>query len=163
MAEARQMRTLLGTVSLAGLAALSGPALAQSTDTLTVLASVGGECSVTGATLDFGNYSGDTLDVEVPIGFECNAPTNIAISMGGGTTGNPNGREMFNADFSSSILYELHRNNGRSQIWGVFPEDSLDFTNASTGTPTVFGRIPAGQTPLPGSYSDAVTITLTTN
>jgi len=163
MAEAREMRILLGTVSLVGLTALAGPAFAQSSDTLTVLANVGGECTVSGATLDFGSYSGDTLDVDVPISFECNSPTNVAISMSGGTTGNPNGREMFNEGFTSSILYELHRNSGRSQIWGVFPEDSLDFTNATTDTPTVFGRIPGGQNPLPGSYSDTVQITLTTN
>jgi len=163
MAESREFRILLGTVSVVGLAAFAGPALAQSSDTLTVLASVGGECSVTGATLDFGAYGGTEKDVEVPISFECNAPTNIAISMDGGATGDPNGRQMFNGDFSSQILYELFRDSGRTQLWGVFPEDSADFTSATTGTPTVFGRIPAGQSPLPGSYSDAVTITLTTN
>ncbi|MGI9508666.1 MAG: Csu type fimbrial protein [Geminicoccaceae bacterium] len=163
MAERRDLRTLLGTASLVGLAALSGPALAQSTDTLTVLASVGGECTVTGATLDFGSYSGTQKDVEVPISFECNAPTNIAISMDGGATGDPNGRQMFNGDFSSQILYELYRDANRSQIWGVFPQDSADFASATTGAPTVFGRLPAGQSPLPGSYSDAVVITLTTN
>jgi spore coat protein U-like protein len=163
MAKARYTQFLLGTVSLAGMTVLSGSVMAQATDTLTVLANVGGECSVTGATLDFGSYTGTTLDVEVPISFNCNAPTNIAISMDGGTTGDPNGRQMFNEGNTSSILYELWRNAGRSQLWGVFPEDSADFTNATAGTPTVFGRIPAGQTPLPGSYSDSVTITLTTN
>ena len=163
MAKNRTLQTLLGTASLASLAALAGPALAQSSDTLTVLASVGGECTVTGATLDFGAYSGTQKDVEVPISFECNAPTNIAISMDGGATGDPNGRQMFNGDFSSQILYELFRDSARTQLWGVFPEDSADFTNATSDNPVVFGRIPAGQSPLPGSYSDSVTITLTTN
>ena len=163
MAEGRELRVLLGTVSLAGLTALAGPVLAQSTDTLTVLANVGGECTVTGATLDFGSYTGVTKDVEVPISFQCNAPTNIAISMDGGTTGDPNGRQMFNEGNTSQILYELWQNAGRTELWGVFPEDSADFINASAGTPTVFGRLPAGQTPLPGSYSDSVLITLTTN
>ena len=163
MAENRDLRILLGTVSVVGLAAFAGPALAQSTDTLTVLANVGGECTVTGGTLDFGSYSGTQKDVEVPINFECNAPTNIAISMDGGATGDPNGRQMFNGDFSSQILYELFQDSARTDLWGGFPEDSADFVNATSGNPTVFGRIPAGQSPLPGSYSDAITITLTTN
>lgn len=164
MAKSRELRSLLGVAGLTGMTALAGPALAQSsTDTLTVLASVGGECTVTGATLDFGSYSGETKDVDVPISFNCNAPTNIAISMDGGATGDPNGRQMFNEDFSSQILYQLFRDSGRSELWGVFPEDSADFTNASSGTPTVFGRIQAGQSPLPGNYSDSVVITLTTN
>jgi len=163
MAEARELRVLLSTVSMVGLTALAGPALAQDSDTLTVLATVGGECSVTGATLDFGSYDGTEKDVEVPISFNCNAPTNIAISMSGGATGDPNGRQMFNGDFSSQILYELFQDSARTDLWGVFPEDSADFVSATSGTPTVFGRLPAGQSPLPGSYSDDVTITLTTN
>ena len=156
-------RTLHGLLGLVGLAALSAPASAQSTDTLTVLASVGGECTVTGATLDFGSYSGTQKDVEVPISFSCNAPTNISISMDGGTTGDPNGRQMFNEGNTSQILYELYRDAARTQIWGVFPTDSQDFALATSDTPTVFGRIPAGQSPLPGNYSDSVLITLTTN
>ena len=163
MAEGRELRVLLGTVSLAGLTALAGPALAQSTDTLTVLANVGGECTVTGATLDFGSYSGTRKDVEVPISFECNAPTNIAISMDGGTTGDPTNRQMFNEGNTSQILYQLFRDSARSELWGVFPENSADFVSATTGTPTVFGRIETGQSPLPGDYSDSVLITLTTN
>lgn len=163
MNQGRAYRSVLGAVGVVGLTAFAGSALAQSTDTLTVLANVGGECTVTGATLNFGAYTGSTLDVDVPISFNCNAPTNVAISMDGGRTTDPNGRLMINEDSSSEILYELHRNPGRNQIWGVFPENSLDFTNATSGTPRVFGRIPAGQDPLPGSYSDSVTITLTTN
>lgn len=163
MVRARDFRMLIGVAGLVGVTAAAVPALAQSSDTLTVLANVGGECTVTGATLDFGAYGGTQKDVDVPISFNCNAPTNIAISMDGGATGDPNGRLMFNGDFSSQILYELYRNSARTQLWGVFPEDSEDFTSATTGTPTVFGRIPGGQTPLPGSYADSVTITLTTN
>ena len=163
MAEARDLRTWLGAMSLASLTVLSGPALAQSSDTLTVLANVGGECSVTGATLDFGSYTGDRKDVDVPISFTCNAPTNVAISMNGGSTGDPSGRSMFNGDFSGEMRYQLFRDAGRTQLWGVFPQDHANFTSASNGTPTVFGRIPAGQNPPAESYKDEVVITLTTN
>lgn len=162
MAKARYTHFLLGTVSLASLA-VSAPLMAQTTDTLTVLASVGGECSVTGGELDFGSYTGAQNDVDVPISFSCNAPTNIAISLDGGSTGDPSGRLMNNEALTDQILYQLYRDSARTQLWGVFPEDSADFVNATSGTPTVFGRIEAGLTPLPGEYSDIVTITLTTN
>lgn len=168
MAENRELRVLLGTVSLASLAALAGPALAQSNvDTLTVLASVNGECSVTGGTLDFGAYTGVRNDTQVPIKFDCNAPSNISISMDGGNIGSPNDREMFRpADengFTDSLKYQLFQDEARTDIWGVFPEDSADFTEASSGSPTVFGRIIGGLSPSPGEYSDTVIITLTTN
>jgi len=163
MAQATKLRWVLGSISVAGAMTLGASAIAQDTDNLTVLANVGGECSVTGATLDFGSYSGTEKDVEIPISFSCNAPSNIAISMDGGTTGDPSNRQMFNEGNTSQILYQLFRDPARTQFWGVFPNDSADFTNAQTGTPTVFGRIDAGQAPLPGSYSDTVLITLTTN
>lgn len=163
MVQATRLRWVLGATGLAGVVAFGTQAMAQDSDTLTVLANVGGECTVEGATLDFGSYTGDQIDVEVPISFSCNSPTNVAISMNGGATGDPNGRLMFNGDFSSQILYQLYRNSGRTQLWGVFPNDSADFSNAQSGTPTVFGRIQGGQSPLPGSYSDSVVITLTTN
>lgn len=161
--QTKKLRWVLGSVSVIGLAAFGTSAMAQSSDNLTVLANVGGECTVTGATLDFGSYSGERKDVDVPIGFSCNAPSNIAISMDGGTTGDPNGRQMFNAGNTSQILYQLFQDSARTELWGVFPNDSADFTSAENGTPTVFGRIEAGQTPLPGSYSDTILITLTTN
>jgi spore coat protein U domain-containing protein, fimbrial subunit CupE1/2/3/6 len=166
MMQVTTLRLVLGSAGLLGAMALGAPAMAQTvndTDNLVVLANVGGECSVTGATLDFGSYTGDRKDVDVPISFSCNGPSNIAISMDGGTTGDPSNRQMFNEGNTSQILYQLFRDNGRTELWGVFPENSADFANAEDGTPTVFGRIEAGQAPLPGSYADTVLITLTTN
>lgn len=170
MAENRELRILLGTVSLASLTALSGPTMAQEiqdTDNLIVLANVAGECSVEGGTLDFGTYTGEEKNVDVPIGSNCNAPSNISISLSGGNIGSPNDREMFRpADdegFTDSLKYQLYQDEARTDIWGVFPEDSADFTAATSGTPTVFGQIEGGLTPTPGAYSDTVIITLTTN
>lgn len=170
MAESRELRTLLGTVSLAGLTVLAGPAMAQEiqdTDSLLVLANVSGECTVTGGTLDFGTYSGTEKNVAVPIAFDCNAPSNISISLSGGNIGSPNDREMFRPEneggFTDSLKYQLYQDAEHSDIWGVFPEDSADFTEATDGTPTVFGQIEGGLSPTPGNYSDTVVITLTTN
>ena len=161
--HAGKLGWVFGSLTLAGLLAAGSPVRAQATDNLTVLASVGGTCSVSGATLDFGSYTGTRKDVAVPISYSCNAPTNIAISMDGGTTGDPNGRQMFNEGNTSQILYQLYRDSSRTQLWGVFPENSANFVNSQSGTPTVFGRIESGQTPLAGNYSDSVLITLSTN
>lgn len=163
MAKARYTQFLLGTVSLAGMTVLSASAMAQTTDTLTVLATVNGECSVAGATLDFGTYTGAQKDVDVPISFSCSAPSNIALSIDGGSTGDPSGRLMNNETLTGQIQYQLFRDAARTELWGVFPEDHATFTSETSGSPTVFGRIAANQTPPPGNYSDITTITLTTD
>ncbi len=162
MAQAKTLGWVLGSTSLVGAMFLGTPVMAQSAD-LFVKASVNGACSVTGATLDFGAYNGARKDISVPIGFSCSGPTNLSISLDGGTVGDPNGRLMDNEDFTSQISYQLFRDSARTKIWGVFPQNSEDFNLATNGTPTVFGRIEAGQSPLPGNYSDKVLITLTTN
>lgn len=162
MAQAKKVRWVIGSAGVAGAMALGVPMMAEAAD-LFVKASVNGSCSVTGATLDFGSYTGARNDVSVPFNFSCSGPTNLSISMDGGTVGDPNGRLMDNEDFTSQISYQLFRDAGRTQIWGVFPQNSQDFTLQKDGAPVVFGRIESGQSPLPGNYSDKVLITLTTN
>jgi spore coat protein U-like protein len=163
MAEARDFRLVFGTIGMVGTMALSAPAMAQSTDNLVVQATVGGECSVTGATLDFGSYSGTEKDVDVPISFNCNSPSNVIIQLDGGTTGDPNGRQMFNADNTGNINYQLHQTAARNKIWGGLPIEAQTFNGVTSGNPQVFGRILGSQTPPAGSYTDTVLITLTTN
>lgn len=163
MMQATKLRWFLGSVSLVGLAAFGMPAMAQSTDNLIVQATVNGDCSVTGATLNFGAYTGAEKDIAVPISFNCTAPSNVSIALNGGTVGDPTGRKMFNIANSDSIDYNLFQDAGRNTPWGIIPGNDQVFTNTTGGTPSVFGRIPAGQAPLPDTYSDTVVITLTTN
>ncbi|MGI9506674.1 MAG: Csu type fimbrial protein [Geminicoccaceae bacterium] len=139
--------------------------MAQSQDNLFVQATVGGECSVTGGTLDFGNFSGEELDISTPISFNCNAPSNISISLDGGDVGVPGGRQLGNEDNTVFLQYDLFQDEARSVLWGIFPDDSMDIDNTPVG-PTdvpVFGRIFGPQDAIPGTYTDTVQITLTTN
>ncbi len=167
MARAMEIRTLLAAGVLAAATTAANPALAQSaSDTLVVQATVGGECSVTGATLDFGSYNGVQKDVEVPISFECSTPSNISVSLDGGQNGDPVARQMSHTvdPGNPPLLYQLFQNQGRNSVWGVFPADSRAFPAARAETPTVFGRILGGQnTVVPGTYRDVVQITLTAN
>lgn len=163
MAQATKYGWFLGSVGLVGLAAPVLPAMAQSTDNLVVMATVNGDCSVTGATLNFGAYTGAEKNIDVPISFSCTAPSNVSIALNGGTVGDPTGRKMFNVANSDSINYNLFQDVGRSTPWGIIPGNDQTFSNTTGGTPSVFGRIPADQSPLPDSYSDTVLITLTTN
>ena len=163
MAQALTLRWVLGSVGLLGVAATGMPAMAQSSDNLVVQANVQSDCSVTGATLDFGTYSGVEKDIEIPISFACSAPTNVKIAMDGGIIGDPADREMRSTTSNTVIKYDLFQDPTRNTRWGELPNDVQDFPGSTGGTPSVFGRIAGGQSADPGNYSDTVLITLTTN
>jgi spore coat protein U-like protein len=62
-----------------------------------------------------------------------------------------------------TLNYALYRDTGRTNNWG-----STIGTDTQTGTGsgliqtlTVYGQVAAAQTPLAGTYSDTVTVTLT--
>ena len=113
--------------------------------------------------MDFGTYSGTELDGQTDIGFNCSAPSNVTIQLGGGSIGDPAERQMVNPGNSQSLKYNLFQNSARTTLWGELPNDQQTFLNAQSDTPTVFGRIPANEAALPDTYSDTVLITLTTN
>ena len=63
---------------------------------------------------------------------------------------------------SEQITYGLYQDSGRTQPWG----DSVG-TNTAAGTGsgltqtfTVYGRVPAQNTPSPGTYADTVVVTV---
>lgn len=167
MAEKKELRILLGTASLVGFTAMSGPVMAQSTsnDTLTVQATVGSECTVDGGTLDFGSYTGTSLNGEAEIAYDCNVPSDISISLSAGTSTAEDARFMVNQDDSVTTMdYQLYRNTERNEIWGSAPLRSRNLSGVTEGTETVFGNIPGDQdNVVAGTYSDIITITLTSN
>ena len=118
MKQATTLRWVLGSVSLLGVAMSGTSAMAQTTDNLTVQATVSGSCSVTGGTLDFGTYSGAELDGQTDIGFNCSAPSNVTIQLGGGSIGDPAERQMVNPGNSQSLKYNLFQNSDENNSLG---------------------------------------------
>jgi spore coat protein U-like protein len=142
---------------------------ATATGTLSVSATVVGNCKITPNTisLTFPNYD-STTDVtsSVPLQAFCTtgvAPTSIDLDNGAnfGTS-----RRM--ASGANFLNYELYKDAGYSQTWGtatngVVPDPSTSYTTALTsgGAPIViYGQIPSAQDVPPGTYADTVNITV---
>jgi spore coat protein U-like protein len=121
-------------------------------------------CSLTGGTLDFGNYisgQASALDASGRISY-VNCSGRLTFELDGGQAGNVNARKMRSGD--SELLYQIYQTSTRNSIWGSGANAFiLDLAGAApvSGDVTVHGRIPGGQAVPGGSYTDIVNITLT--
>ena len=156
-------------VALTATAAFAGSA----TNNLTVQATVVANCTVSAATLSFGNYdplvthAATDLDVSQALSIKCTkgtAATSIDLDNGSNYSG---GRRMKTG--SNYLSYELYKNSGRTSVWstgatnGVVPDTSTSKNSDLTvggAALTVYGRVPQNQDVSSGSYSDTVVITI---
>jgi spore coat protein U-like protein len=121
-------------------------------------------CTVSSSGLNFGNYdvfSSINDDITGTINVNCTSGTgySIGLSSGSGTFGM---RTLQNG--ASLLIYNLYIDPTRLTIWG----DGTGGTSMVNGTGTganvglsVYGRIPASQNALVGTYGDLITITVT--
>ncbi|MFY8114754.1 MAG: spore coat U domain-containing protein [Rhabdaerophilum sp.] len=130
----------------------------------TMSATVPAKCVVTSATLNFGNPTALTanIDASTNLGIACSTALPYQVQLNGGLSGatNPTLRRMTKgAEF---VTYGLYRDAARTQPWGA----TLG-TNTLSGTGTgntvavpVYGRVPVQTTPTPGVYNDTVVVTV---
>jgi spore coat protein U-like protein len=63
---------------------------------------------------------------------------------------------------TSSLFYNLFTDPSHLSIWGDgSPGTSLVSFSGTSGSRTIYGRIPAGQNVSVGTYGDTITVTLT--
>jgi len=145
-------------------AALPLPTLAA-TDTgqLQVTATVATGCAIGGGTLAFGeDQSGQSgnLDVDGSITYSnCNGE--LLFELDGGQSNDVNARAMTSG--GNSLTYQIYRNSTRDLIAGEGTANDIGillFVEQS-GSVSIYGRIPGGQSVAAGSYSDTVNITMT--
>ncbi|MFM0396519.1 Csu type fimbrial protein [Paraburkholderia phytofirmans] len=86
------------------------------------------------------------------------------IALSSGSSGNVAARQMQRLGGGGTVTYQLYTDSGHTSAWG----DGTAGTTMSTGTGSgnavsinVYGRVPAQSTPMPGSYSDTITATIT--
>jgi spore coat protein U-like protein len=130
----------------------------------TVTATNTTNCSVSASTLNFGSAGvlRAALDGTSSITVTCTSAAPYTVALNGGLSGatNPTQRKLSQA--SATITYGLYQDFARAVPWG----DSVGVnTMAGTGsglaqTLTVYGRVPAQNTPSPGTYSDTVVLTI---
>jgi spore coat protein U-like protein len=149
----------IGLAAIAGLLVAAEPAGAQSPqdEKLLVQARIGELCTVTSASLDFGQdvNLGANTNGEGTIVIDCTIQTGFDVALDAGS--HPIGTARAMSDGSSSIFYTLYSDAGRQNEWTVGA-----LVPGESGEPVpVYGRIPAQENGhSPGLYTDEVTITL---
>ncbi len=147
----------IGTSPAAGQAATA-------TGSIAVSATVLSFCTVSAASLPFGNYSSVVVNLTTTVTATCTTGTayNVGLDAGQGTGATVAARKM-TLSAGNTLTYGLYSDTGHSTVWG-----NTIMTNTVTGTGTgiaqpltVYGQIPAGQFAAPGSYTDTVAVTLT--
>ena len=151
----------LGAAALAAGLPLSRAVAATATTTFSVTANVVTTCGITATNLNFGNYSGVQLDGTSTLTTACSTGTTYVIQLHAGTApGATTTTRKMTGPGGELLGYGLFRDAARTMNWGeVVPRDTA--FGVGSAAFTVFGRIPAGQFPQSGAYSDTITVELT--
>ena len=118
--------------------------------------------------LTFGNYlqnSASAVEASSTVHVTCTKGVAFSLDVSVGNSFTNGTRQMASAPASRPgvLAYNLYTSDTYTQVWG---SDAGGAQISGTGIGdqqniTVHGRIPSGQTPLPGDYSDTVAVTLT--
>lgn len=148
---------------LLSLHGLAGSATA--TTTLLVTASVVAACNVSTSPVAFGAYNptaGTNLDGTGTVSVTCTNGTSYTVALDGGSQADVTARAM--SDGANGLSYQLYSDPARTSVWGMNGAELVSATGTGSSVDhTVYGRIPSGQTPPAGSYSDTVNVTVTYN
>jgi spore coat protein U-like protein len=153
-----------GACVLLAAAAFASPALAATaTTTMTVSATVQATCSASATPLAFGTYAGVQNDAASSLSVSCTSttPYTISLNAGTGTGATVATRKMTSG--ANTLDYTLYSNSGRTTVWGqTVGTDTVAGTgNGSAQSISVYGRIAGGQLPVPATYADTITATIT--
>lgn len=122
-------------------------------------------CTVSSSAMNFGvvglldSHADSTSEVAI------NCPVGSAFSVGldgGQANAGPAGRQLSSG--SATISYGLYRDPARTQLWGQDGDAAGAVSGTGSGSDrifTVYGRIPRQFGPIPGAYTDAITVVVT--
>jgi spore coat protein U-like protein len=161
------MRNFASRAALAAAAlvlGLSGANAATATGTIGVSATVTSTCVVNPSTpVAFGgiasNYTGD-VDANGIVSVTCANTLPYSVGLDNGGNFLVSRRMISGINF---LNYQLFSDNARTQVWGTtIGTDTVPGIGSGVAqTYTVYGRVPVGQTIIPGSYADTVNVTVT--
>ena len=166
MKNASDFRRLAAAVVLA---TATAPIWSATTSTtFTVSSTVVATCNVSAGALNFGSMLPtpiqSNVDATSSISATCSnsVPYSIALNAGTGTGATVALRKMSSG--ADTLNYQLYTDSQRTAIWGDGTAGTTVSNQTGSGsaqTITVYGRIPTGQTPPVGSYTDTITVTVT--
>nr|WP_246252594.1 spore coat U domain-containing protein [Mesorhizobium camelthorni] len=122
-------------------------------------------CSVSATGVSFGTIGilDTAVDTTGDLAVTCTSGASYTVGLNGGlANAQPTARLL--ADGAATITYGLYKDSARSQPWG--DETVSNGTQSGTGSGqaqsfTIYGRIPAQMSPIPGVYGDTITVTVT--
>lgn len=120
-------------------------------------------CGLSVQGVNFGSYdfqSTQSLDSVGHVTVTCDVGTPYTVALSPGLTGTFASRVMQNG--AHQLAYNLYTDLAHVSVWGDGTGNSATVSGNGTNVDyPVYGSVPAGQNPYVGSYSDAVTVTLT--
>jgi spore coat protein U domain-containing protein, fimbrial subunit CupE1/2/3/6 len=150
------------SVALAAALLSTAARAATATNTFAVTAQVAAKCTVSTSDIAFGSYdptAGVDLDAQGSLTVTCTKGTSFTVGLDNGTSAISGTRQMSGA--GDVLGYELYSDSTRTTVWtnAAMPA-SQDAAGKAGNLLYVYARIPAGQYPTAGSYSDTVTVTV---
>ncbi len=139
---------------------------ASTTAPLEVRAEVTSNCRIAISSLAFGAYdplaqhATQQLDAAADVTMLCTRESRVSIYIDAGR--NAIGETRSLSGGSQHVVYQLYRDQERTQAWGGGAE-SLQLVSEGVQKPkqfTLYGRIPPGQEVASGVYTDVVTATV---
>ena len=122
-------------------------------------------CTVSTATLDFpiADALAANIDQTSTIRIACSGttPYSIGLDAGAGAGATAAVRKLTGA--AASVDYALYRDGARTMLWGdtVGIDAEAGTCSGLAQTHTLYGRVRAQPTPVPGTYTDTITVTVT--
>jgi spore coat protein U domain-containing protein, fimbrial subunit CupE1/2/3/6 len=148
-------------------ALVAAPAVARAasvTATFGVAADVVENCRVSTRDLSFGVYdplglnAGKDLDASTSLTVVCTKGTSVRVILGAGQGDSAGLRQLSGA--GQFLGYQLYRDPVRTEVWSQ-GDAAVQIPNAggahAPNILTIYGRIPAGQSILAGTFTDRVT------
>ena len=141
---------------------------ASVTTTIPVSATVIQSCTITSGPVSFGNYngiSGAATDVIATMTPTCTTGKVYAISLDAGVGAGANASaRMLTGPGGARLGYGIYTDAAHTTVWGDGSSGTVLQSGTGNGAVAplkIYGRIPAGQNPPSGAYSDTLTVTVT--
>ena len=161
--KSRFYATAVAIASVTGFLSTQALATTQS-GPMAVSATVNASCAISPNALAFGVYAGSQVRQTTTISVTCTNTTAYNVGLDAGTTSGATVSNRKLSDGNGHTLNDaLYQDSGYSTNWGNTVGTDTE-TGSGTGSAqslNVYGQIAASQTPVPGSYTDTITATVT--
>lgn len=122
-------------------------------------------CTVSASGVNFGAFDpleNVNVDSTGNVTVTCSPAASYTLELGAGAAGSYSPREMIGPG-GRTMAYNLYLNASRTIVWGDESSGSSTVGGDDDGSGqshTIYGRIPSGQNPYVGSYSDSIVVTV---